>query len=193
MNECFFTTYSGEKVNIMHPSPDQINIEDIAHSLSLICRYNGHCNKFYSVAEHSVHVSCLAKSSLWGLLHDAPEAYFSDIPRPIKAQFPQIDKYEQRILDAVKKKFHIWGDLPKNVKEVDDRILVNEIEVLMPNQDASELKWSRYKNLDLSGQRWTPKQAEEKFLKRYYEVIGEKNEIRGENRELVRAKLEKNI
>ena len=170
MQEWFFTTYSGEKVNVTNPSSEQIKIIDIAHSLSLICRYNGHCNQFYSVAEHSVHVSNIAKSSLWGLLHDAPEAYFSDIPRPIKAQFPQIEEYEDRILDAVKKKFHIWGDLPKNVKKADDRILVNEIEVLMPNQDPADLNMRRYDCLDLSGKRWTPKQAEKRFLKRYYEV-----------------------
>ena len=68
------------------PNPDDIRIEDIAHALSNQCRFAGHAREFYSVAEHSVHVSqlCLPEHALWGLLHDASEAYLVDLPRPLK-------------------------------------------------------------------------------------------------------------
>ena len=50
-------TYSGKKFYPLDPRPEDIDIRDIAHALSLNCRFNGHCRCFYSVAEHSVGVS----------------------------------------------------------------------------------------------------------------------------------------
>lgn len=84
-------TYSGTFVDTKNPDPKDINILDIAHALANVCRYGGHCQRFYSVAEHAVFVSkrlerqreprhvCYA-----GLHHDDSEAYLGDIPRPMK-------------------------------------------------------------------------------------------------------------
>lgn len=79
-------TYTGKSVDLLDPSPGTICIEDIAHALSRICRYKGHTEKHYSVAEHCIHVSQQVNEdfALEGLLHDATEAYLQDLSRPLK-------------------------------------------------------------------------------------------------------------
>ena len=79
------STYTGKKFFPFDPRPEQICIEDIAHGLSMLCRFSGQCPYFYSVAEHSIYVvHCLPDNlQLEGLLHDASEAYLADLPRPV--------------------------------------------------------------------------------------------------------------
>ncbi|HKK06533.1 MAG TPA: hypothetical protein VKA50_11875 [Gammaproteobacteria bacterium] len=79
-------TYTGRRVDLLDPDPATIEPEDIAHALSNMCRFNGHCRHFYSVAEHSWHVALLVsrENALQGLMHDAAEAYVADITRPLK-------------------------------------------------------------------------------------------------------------
>lgn len=79
-------TYTGKKIYPPNIKKQDIDIRDIACSLSNRCRFSGHLKHFYSVAEHSVLVSLLVEPeyALWGLLHDAAEAYFADIPSPLK-------------------------------------------------------------------------------------------------------------
>ncbi|MGI0021894.1 MAG: hypothetical protein ACRD9Q_03435 [Nitrososphaeraceae archaeon] len=80
-------TYSGKKFILTDPRPEDIDIVDIAMSLTRMCRFNAHCLKFYSVAEHSIFVQTLVTTphlKLPALLHDAHEAYLGDIIRPIK-------------------------------------------------------------------------------------------------------------
>lgn len=78
-------------------------IEEIAHSLSNLCRFTGHCNKFYSVATHSMLVASLVpnKMALYALLHDAAEAYIGDIATPLKNKIEWIGKFEQKILKDI--------------------------------------------------------------------------------------------
>lgn len=82
-------THTGKRFEIFNPQPDAICIEDIAHSLAHICRFNGHTKKFYSVAEHSLNCARIAAAlttdprAVWAtLMHDAHEAYTCDIPKP---------------------------------------------------------------------------------------------------------------
>lgn len=87
MPQPYIQTYTGKLFTPYDPNPDDIDINDIAHSLSLINRFNGHTKIPYSVAEHSLWVSRHCKSNsvaLLGLLHDASEAYLGDIARPLK-------------------------------------------------------------------------------------------------------------
>lgn len=88
MSNDWIQTYTGKKFFPLHPHQNEYVIEDIAHALSMKCRFAGHCNAFYSVAEHSVKVSRIVapESQLWGLLHDAAEAYLPDVCQPIKSQ-----------------------------------------------------------------------------------------------------------
>ena len=74
-------TYTGERFWPLDPRIEDIHIRDISMALGKLCRYGGHTIFFYSVAEHSVLVSEYVPEeyALWGLLHDASEAYLSDI------------------------------------------------------------------------------------------------------------------
>lgn len=121
-------TYTGRQFTPLDPQLDDIDILDIAHALSLLCRYNGHCRSFYSVADHSVRVSRIVpqEDALWGLLHDAAEAYVGDFPRPIKRQMPVFRDLEDRILQVVMQRFGLGWPMPDTVKEADDILLVTE-------------------------------------------------------------------
>jgi len=103
------TTFSGISFWPLLPNPDDIRIDDIAHALAHQCRFAGHTRLFYSVAEHSVRVSqlCRPEDALWGLLHDASEAYLSDVPAPLK-ELPEFEPYraaERNLQGAVAQRF----------------------------------------------------------------------------------------
>jgi hypothetical protein len=139
-------TFTGKKFWTMDPAPEDICIEDIAHALSLICRYGGHSKHFYSVAQHSINVSRVLcedgfneRIQLYGLLHDASEAYICDIPRPLKEQIHGYIQYEDMIQAVVY--FHFYIGQPDKyitdlVKYVDDLVLYNEAKILMNNTDG---------------------------------------------------------
>lgn len=128
-------THTGKKFHWHNPAPEEICIEDIAHHLSLICRFGGACNMFYSVAEHSVRVSELVDDSLkiHALLHDAPEAYIGDIVRPIKHAFGLT--YEESLIErAIAQKFKLSKISTLSlsiIKMVDSTMLATERRDLM--------------------------------------------------------------
>src|SRR4051812_23383484 len=102
--EPYIETVSGKKIYFNEPTEDMFDIKDIAHALSMNCRYTGHCSRFYSVAEHSVHVSNLLKGTsleLAGLLHDASEAYITDIASPIKQFLPDYLMMEDKLMAVI--------------------------------------------------------------------------------------------
>jgi 5'-deoxynucleotidase YfbR-like HD superfamily hydrolase len=126
-------TYSGRCFWPLDPRPEDVCIGDIAHSLALRCRYGGHCKRFYSVAEHSVLVSLHVPTdlALWGLLHDAAEAYSADVPRPLKRCIPEWKLLEARIMAAVCERFGLHPEEPKFVKYIDMAITSDERDALM--------------------------------------------------------------
>lgn len=111
-NKHCMEVFSGAKVDPFNCTEEDIKIEDIAHALSNICRYGGHCSQFYSVAEHSCRVASIVPYDigLAGLLHDAAEAYLGDIVRPLKHQFPDIVKAQGRLLYLIYSKYSIKID-----------------------------------------------------------------------------------
>ena len=123
-------TYSGKVFRPLDPDPALINIRDIAHALSMEARWNGHTRVFYSVAEHSVRVSLItpAKDALWGLLHDASEAYLRDIPSPIKnaEAFSFYREAETRLMAAVAVAFGLPATIPAAVHRADKIMLHTE-------------------------------------------------------------------
>jgi len=99
VDAAFLPTCSGRRVHLLNPSPDEIAIEDIAHALSHACRFAGHVPSYYSVAQHSVLVSELLdeRTALWGLLHDASEAYLHDLTRPLKRALNVLPEHTDRL------------------------------------------------------------------------------------------------
>ncbi|ADG67964.1 hypothetical protein Plim_2137 [Planctopirus limnophila DSM 3776] len=103
-------TYSGKRVDLLDPQPHQIHIDDIAHALSVVNRFNGHTRRAYSVAEHSIFVcnQLPRELQLAGLLHDAAEAYLGDVTRPLKALIADIYKpIENRFNEVIGQKFSV--------------------------------------------------------------------------------------
>lgn len=132
------TTRSGKIVRLMEVEASDIDIQDIAHSLGNLCRFNGHCSRFYSVAEHSLHVSeyffATGRSieiQLQALLHDAAEAYIGDIVHPLKTLLPEVKVLEDRIHSAICEKFNIPSDLPETISVIDKRLASTEAIELM--------------------------------------------------------------
>ena len=164
-------TYTGNKFWAFDPRPEEIHIEDIAHALALTCRYSGHCHEFYSVAQHSWLVSNLVplKDAAWGLLHDAAEAYITDIPRPIKHSLGIIKDIERGIEQAVAARFKLSGDMPDTVHHIDHNIVHDEAKVLFPDGGPEWVNW--YEPLGLTIEPWDWKTAEQKFLERYEELF----------------------
>jgi len=121
-------TFSGIKMYPLDPQPEEIVLEDIAHALSNICRFTGHTNRFYSVAQHSVYVSVYASpdNALWGLLHDASEAFLCDIARPVKRFISEYSKYEENLMRVIADKFNLSWPMPEEIKSLDKRMLMTE-------------------------------------------------------------------
>lgn len=140
----YILTYSKIKFYPLEPVKDDIKIEDIAHSLSLMTRANGQCSHFYSVAQHCISCYKEAKSRGYServrlacLLHDASESYISDLTRPVKRNLPEYFIVEEKLQRVIYDRFGL-GDLSedeqKQIEEVDDTLLHYEFEILMDFQ-----------------------------------------------------------
>ncbi len=166
-------THSGRQFWPLEPRPGDFDIHDIAHSLSLLCRFNGHCRHFYSVAEHSLRMSlaCSPANAMWGLLHDMAEAYFGDIPRPVKEQFPTIAEMEDRLLQVAAERFGLPWPIPEEVHRLDEILLATEARDLMGDPPDD---W-RLTGDPLPGKiiPMSPPEAEGRFLERFTELQAE--------------------
>lgn len=164
-------TFTGCQMWPLDPRSNEIHIEDIAHALSNLCRFNGHVRQFYSVAEHSCHVHDNVDRpwQLAGLLHDASEAYLCDMPRPIKRIRGFSDQYiaaEQRLMQAIADRFVFEWPLVAQIHTADNRLLATEAAQLM-NPIHPEWKDHAMPIRDLILPCWTPAEAREQFLMRY--------------------------
>ena len=139
MSTHVFTTYAGIQFDLLNPKPEDIHIADIAHALSQQCRYNGHCDSFYSVAQHSVLVSQVVPPGLAvrALLHDAAEAYVGDIVRAVK-RLPWLraswEAFESTIQDVICESFGIEAEMAPEIKEADDRMALTEMRDLFRHE-----------------------------------------------------------
>ncbi|MBB4235015.1 hypothetical protein [Rhizobium esperanzae] len=161
----FMQTATGRKFWPLDPRRDEVFIEDIAHSLSLQCRYAGHCLRFYSVAEHSVLMARKLRwegvdVALWALLHDASEAYLVDVPRPVKPYLTGYKEAEARVMAAVADRYSLAREMPAEVHEADERIIADELVNLVP------MDWHGKHNnpLGVELRYWSPEKAEEEFM-----------------------------
>lgn len=183
-------TFSGRLVDVMALRPGDVDLLDIAVSLSRQCRFNGHCRFFYSVAQHSVlcsHAplpvgagedSAAARMAL--LLHDAGEAYLGDITRPIKHLCPALIARERSVLLVVLARLApgvVYSRHADLVRGVDRRMLATEKRDLMgavawpgpPGEPFEEL---------VIAETWAPELACERFDARYRQLRALRDERR---------------
>jgi hypothetical protein len=159
-------TYRGGIFHPLDARTDEVHIEDIAHSLSLQCRYAGHCLRFYSVAEHCVHVArwiwwhSTPMNALIGLLHDATEAYLVDMPRPVKRSLYDYRMHEAALWKVIAARYGLPEEMPAIVHDADKRIIADELVNMRP------MAWHAKHNdpLGVSLEFWSPERAEREFL-----------------------------
>lgn len=190
-------TFTGKFVDVSDPQVDTICVEDIAHSLSNICRYGGHCRHRYSVAQHAVFVSERLRRQgrsklhqLTGLHHDDSEAYLCDVPRPIKKLFGRQYEVLTEVMDETICQALFSGLIVPSffhdpvIKDSDNWALFVEAKHMLPSQG---INWAG-SQLDDWGVRqdglpsriitpdyWKGKEDEEaveaEFLRRHYELM----------------------
>jgi 5'-deoxynucleotidase YfbR-like HD superfamily hydrolase len=167
-------TFSGRQFWPLNPRAEEVEIEDVAHALSNLCRYNGHTRRFYSVAQHSVLVSRIvpAADALWGLLHDAPEAYIADLSRPVKRHMPGYRDVERRLMVAVAERFGLSWPEPASVKTADLIALRTERRDLMATPPIPWLSDENVEPLDERVVAVGPEEAKAQFLARFVALGG---------------------
>lgn len=148
-----FAMASGKLIDITNFTVDDVDLNDIAHNLSKIQRFNGAIpiDKLYSIAEHSINLTrkiyidykdvsfYCAPFMRYSLLHDATEAYLSDILTPVKSLLADYKALEDHIHQVIMKRFNLSADSddlvkPELVKPYDKRILIDEVETIMPDK-----------------------------------------------------------
>lgn len=137
----YITTFTGKHFDPVNPDMSQVDIIDIAHALAMICRGNGHVQTFFSVGQHCINAAREAVARGYSkrvvlacLLHDAGEAYMSDVPRPLKAAMPEYVQIENRLLDLIYEKFlgsALTEEETALVKSIDDDLLYYDLRVLL--------------------------------------------------------------
>lgn len=170
-------TYTGRKFWPLDPRAEEVYIEDIAHSLALSCRFNGHCKLFYSIAQHSVLVSQIAKTpqQLTALLHDSAEAYLGDIIRPIKRFLPEIKEIENNLERVIFQHFGIVDYDKDEISRADNIALFTEMRDIMGKPPETWNGYELYHSL-LPNERIIPlniTESEILFLERYHELRSE--------------------
>ncbi len=184
-------TYSGNYLDVANPDPDRIELEDIAHALGNICRYGGHCERFYSVAEHAVFVSIRVERQgfskilqLAALHHDDSEAYLGDIPRPLKpllgTSYGELTtQMDDSVVEALGLPFNADEFHHSAIKNADDWAVFVEARNLMTSRGFG---WTGHPDKDteipskivipdyfLGGLQ--PEKAKELFLARHFSLI----------------------
>lgn len=145
----YIGTYTGKNFYPLDPRTEDICLEDIAHALSQICRFNGHTTRSYDVANHSCNVQRLVQEwgyssevQLYALLHDAHEAYTGDFTRPLKNCIPgSLTDIEFNIQRAIYRRFGLvepFAQMEFVIKDADNYVLALEARELMTGSD----KWT---------------------------------------------------
>lgn len=176
MMESYIETVSGRPFYFLNPKPEDFDINDIAHALSMNCRYTGHCDRFYSVAEHSWHMSRMAPEGqeLAALLHDGSEAYITDIASPIKQHLPDYQEMEELLLSRLFSKFGLEYPMSPIIKHLDLVMLSTEAHYLLKSRGDTWDLWKERKRPVIQHNFkplcMDPKRAKTLFLDRFYEL-----------------------
>lgn len=163
-------TLSGKKFDYIEPDPSTVRLEDIAHALSYVNRFVGHSLQPYSVANHCLQCSEVARSpdaQLWALMHDATEAYIGDIPAPLKALLPNAQIIEERVEKAILQAMG-WepsDEVRQEVHAIDKRMLMTEKSAFLMEGPEWGCKAEPYYCLSLVHN--SPEAARKQFVVRY--------------------------
>lgn len=180
--EIFVHTAKGALFNLTTPVLDEIDIDNIAYQLAMQCRFNGAVRDYrhYSVAEHSYLGSFIVPkpAALAFLLHDAQEAYISDVIRPIKRHDAFFNELEAGVEKAIHKKFGLDSLSPeiwKHVKAADNYMGYIEAQELLiyGYSDAGRPvpEYTPRVGLDVSRfGRMTAREAHHLFMRRFEEL-----------------------
>jgi len=172
------TTYTGKNFDPLNVDENLLDIKDIAHALSLICRGNGHVQHFYSVAQHSL--ACAKEAKVRGyrkeiilgcLLHDASEAYLSDVTRPIKKELTYYLEVEDVLQNIIWKHFigKVLTEKDKGlIFEIDDEMLALELKELL-NEEINDDYLKLKRKVDLSFISF--EQIEKEFIDFYKKTV----------------------
>ena len=170
----YITTFTGKHFDPLEPAASLIDIRDIAHALSLTCRGIGHVKIFFSVAQHCINCALEAEARGYSpkvilacLIHDASEAYMSDVPRPFKQALPEYKQIEEQLLELIYESF-LGSALDeaekKLVKGVDDDLLYYDLKELL----GEELEMTAPKlKIELSYEFMPFEQVEKTYLALY--------------------------
>jgi hypothetical protein len=165
-------TYTGRIIYPAEPDPELIDLQDIAAGLAKCCRWAGQCRGFLSVAQHSILVSrlCAPKNALWGLMHDAAEAYLGDVGSPVKKELTRYNELEAKFLNANATKFELSLPIPEEVHKVDVLVRATESYCLMKETLEMKQEFPRViSTLEIVP--WPWERAEGEFLTRATELI----------------------
>lgn len=166
-------TYTGARFYLMDPRPEEIVFEDVVHSLSMQCRYTGHCLVWYSVAEHC----CLlcdyvkeqgrsARDQYEMLMHDAPEFATGDISRPMKYGIPGLKPSLEHINVATAKAFGCQYPEPTWLKKLDARMICDERAQNMVDS-GNDWNHDKLEPLGIKLKYWGQERAKAEFTRRY--------------------------
>ena len=171
MSDSWIQTYSGKQLWLNAPMASDVHPVDVAHALSMLCRYGGHSASFYSVAEHCVLMSRAVpeEDALWALLHDATEAYLGDVVTPLKRMLHSYQRIEDDFMDVVMARFGLTGDMPDSVRDADARIVLDERAALMLPTPAP-WKMDHLEPLGVRVEGWEPEHAEQEYSRRLIEL-----------------------
>lgn len=169
-------TYTGTRVHYPFVNPQEIIITDIAHALSMQCRFTGHLHEMWSVAQHSLCVAELVpdEHKKQALIHDATEAYLCDIPTPFKVLMPDYQRIEDELWELIAARFNVPKKLHPSVKEADRIMLMTERDLFNPNNRGWSEEYEKTERRPEMIPRYIgePDEVEELFLSMFMEYSG---------------------
>jgi len=166
-------TFTGKYINFLDTTDNLYDIVDIAHALGNLCRFSGHCKKFYSVAQHSVLASCVVPKefAFEALMHDRIEAYMGDMVSPLKHMMPDFKIVEKRLEHDSAQYFYLPTEMSPEVKKADIIMLATEKRDIMA--ENRNVVWGILNGVEPTIdtiQPWSPEIAKENFLLRFEEL-----------------------